>query len=143
LTDLESNEFAWLERPATMESFRELQAFVVEGARKARFPDEKLWKVELVVEELVTNVIRHGYPAGQIGKVTVGYHGKAGGPFRAKVRSGGAAFDPLARETPDLSKDIDERTPGGLGIHLVKNITDELAYERLDETNIVSFMFLP
>ena len=105
MKDIEPNSLKWLERPATWESFSELQGFVINGARDAKIPGDKLWKLELAVEELVTNVIRHGHMPGDNAMVRVGYEIFAQ-EFRVQIRSGGVAFNPLLRDNPDLTQDI-------------------------------------
>ncbi len=136
---IEPNSLAWLERAATWESFSELHGFVIDGARAARLADDKLWKLELVVEELVTNVIRHGYPPGESGVVRVGYSANLTGEFLVQIRSGGLAFNPLLKDSPDPIVDIAHRSVGGLGIYLVKSIIDEIDYNHSEGINIISF----
>ena len=52
----------------------------------------------------------------------------------------GKAFDMLDRETPDLSVPIEERTIGGLGIHLVKTLMDDVSYIRNKNQNVLSII---
>jgi anti-sigma regulatory factor (Ser/Thr protein kinase) len=47
-------------------------------------------------------------------------------------------FNPFTTEAPDTDLSIEEREVGGLGIHLVKNIMDEVHYKRHGDTNIVT-----
>ncbi len=47
----------------------------------------------------------------------------------------GPAFDPLAAPMPDLDAPIEDRPIGGLGIHLLREMMDELEYTRLDSRN--------
>ena len=49
----------------------------------------------------------------------------------------GKAYDPLAREDPDISLTAQEREIGGLGIFMVKKCMDEISYEYKDGQNIL------
>ena len=50
----------------------------------------------------------------------------------------GAAFDPFAREDPDITLAVEDRPIGGLGIFLTRQVMDQVAYERRDDRNWVS-----
>ncbi len=138
----EAAGFHWIERSATMESYREIENFVLDGARAAQFPEEKLLKLQLIIEEVVVNVIRHAY-LGTPGPVRVGYGSGADGWFRVEIRNNGVPFDPLAKELPDLTLDVEKREPGGLGIYLVRQLADEIQYRRDGATNVLSLGLFP
>ncbi len=101
-----------------------------------RAPDAACFLTDLVIEELVTNTIKYGYDdasAHQI-LVKVAFHE---GHLCIEVRDNGHAFDPLAQEAPDFTLPADERPIGGLGIHLVRQMTDDVRYERRGGENVV------
>jgi len=50
----------------------------------------------------------------------------------------GMAFNPVERIPPELPCTLDECKVGGLGIHLVKNLMDEVVYERRAGTNVLT-----
>src|SRR5262245_795700 len=80
---------------------------------------------DLVIEELVTNTIKYGYDDKDAHRihVCVRFHD---GRLCVEVRDNGHPFDPLAQEAPDLTLPAEERPIGGLGIHLVRQMTDEV-----------------
>ncbi len=49
----------------------------------------------------------------------------------------GVAYNPLLAETPDVDLSSEKRTPGGLGIHIVRQMMDEVTYERRGNTNVL------
>jgi anti-sigma regulatory factor (Ser/Thr protein kinase) len=51
----------------------------------------------------------------------------------------GVAFDPTAMAAPDVDAEMDERHIGGLGVHLVRTLAEEIAYRREDGRNIITF----
>jgi anti-sigma regulatory factor (Ser/Thr protein kinase) len=98
-------------------------------------PSQKaLYLVPLAIEELVTNCIHYGYDdAGEhtiVITLTV-----ADQTLTLTIADDGHEFDPLARETPDVTLPAEDRPIGGLGIHLLRNLSDDMAYERRDGMN--------
>jgi anti-sigma regulatory factor (Ser/Thr protein kinase) len=97
------------------------------GAEQALSPDD-LTNVHLVLDELVSNVIRHGHIANN-GTVDVSLAVDSG-TLTIDIVDDGIAFDPLACPSPNLDLPIEERPIGGLGIHIVKALSETIAYRR-------------
>jgi len=91
---------------------------------------------DLVIEELVTNTIKYGYDDAGAHCIHVDVD-FAAGRLGIAVRDDGRPFDPLDRPAPDVTLPADQRDIGGLGLHLVRQMTDSLTYERRDGWNIV------
>lgn len=102
------------------------------------------YALSLALEELVTNVVKHGYAgrdtAGE--SMTVTARTEAGRVFVA-IEDGGVAFDPTAAPEVDTDLDIEERKIGGLGVHLVRTLVEQLSYRRQDGRNILTFQIAP
>jgi serine/threonine-protein kinase RsbW len=100
-------------------------------------PSRALYAVNLALDEVVTNVVRHGFeePAGHeiVARVTVG-----SAELTTVVTDDGRAFNPLEVKPPDLTASLTERALGGLGIHLVRNLMDALEYQRENEKNVLT-----
>jgi len=139
----DEGERRWLVLPAELESLAAFQEFVREGARSASLPEERLWKLELALEEALVNVFRYAYPPGRSGPVEVGWSVEATGRLSVTIRDTGQPFDPLAREPPDLTSAIESRPEGGLGIYLLRQVTDGVAYRREEGMNQLTFHFRP
>lgn len=93
------------------------------------------YALELAIDELVTNAISYGYPDGGAGKVTVEVSIESDRVVLV-MRDDGIAFDPLQQSPePTLEGDVEDRPIGGLGLHLVEAMMDEVAYERLNGEN--------
>jgi anti-sigma regulatory factor (Ser/Thr protein kinase) len=95
----------------------------------------------LVLEEILVNVIRYAYPAGEPGSVEVDYTVEGTGQLWVQVSDKGREFDPLAADPPDLSRGLADRPIGGLGIFLVKSIAESITYCREGDRNILAFRF--
>ncbi len=100
--------------------------------------DNDRLSLHLVLEEAVTNVINHGYQDGAAHTFTVALALLAGDRVKAVVTDAAAPFDPLARPPVDTSKPLEEREIGGLGVHLLKKLTDYSHYERRDGKNVLT-----
>jgi anti-sigma regulatory factor (Ser/Thr protein kinase) len=135
---MDSN-LTWLRLPAEMASLGPFTDFVRSGARTAGFAESALGKLDLILEEVVTNVFRHAYPDGEAGVAAVGYWVSGPGSLLVEVRDSGLAFNPLEAPAPDLSLGLDERPIGGLGVFLVKTLAESVAYERQNGENVLSF----
>jgi len=129
--------------PADLRSLPEFLEFVVQGAKDAECSEEKLWKLELALEEAVVNVIRYTYPEGKAGTIQVGYRPEANGWFCVRICDAGQAFDPLSVGPPLLTPKIEERPIGGLGIFFIKLMADEIGYRRENDMNHLTLRFSP
>lgn len=94
--------------------------------------------VRLIVEELASNAIDHGgtdVPVGQHElSVDIGIEGEL---LTLRFSDDGAPFDPTDAPAPDLAADIDERPIGGLGLHLIKQLAEEISYRRDGDFNLL------
>jgi serine/threonine-protein kinase RsbW len=113
--------------------------FIRRGAREASLSDDRIGELELVIDELVTNVCSHAYPKEQPGEVIVSYSVPLPGELNVEVADRGPAFNPLDAEPPDLNLRLEERPVGGLGISLVKALASRLSYRREQGWNRLTF----
>lgn len=106
-----------------------LVAFASEFAERGELPVEERSRLLVILDELFSNIVRHGYETpAQPGAIEVQLsvsHDRLG----IEVADDGKPFDPLAEPAPDLDLPAAERRIGGLGIHFVRNLTDEARYE--------------
>jgi anti-sigma regulatory factor (Ser/Thr protein kinase) len=90
--------------------------------------------LSLALEEILVNVIRYGHPEGGQHEILVRLSLEQDCVI-ATVEDDGVPFNPLEAPEPDLDSPIQARRPGGLGIHLVRHITDGLEYLRSEGRN--------
>jgi len=62
--------------------------------------------------------------------------------FVIEIMDSGTPFNPLSLSEPNLTEDVSERPIGGLGIHLIKKMMDEVEYRREGNNNILSLIVL-
>lgn len=106
---------------------------------RERVPEPAVQDLALAVEEALSNVVRHAYRGDPAGRIRVALAIDEG-QVRVAIRDRGPAFDPLAAPVPDLTRPVDERPPGGLGVHLLRRVTDAQGYRREGEENVLELV---
>ena len=95
-------------------------------------------KFQLVIEEMVSNVIFYAYDSQQQeAAIELRFTWEAG-MVSILLRDWGKPFDPTAKEDPDITLSVDDRPIGGLGIFMVKQLMDEVRYERVGSSNLLT-----
>jgi serine/threonine-protein kinase RsbW len=129
-----------LRLPATLESLPGLQSFIRQELDHLRVAPGKVLEIEMVLEEIVTNIIRYAYPARK-GEVEVGYSLEPPRRFCVVLKDWGECFNPLNYGPPNLSPELSQRPIGGLGIHLARQFSDRMEYECQGGANLVRVWF--
>jgi anti-sigma regulatory factor (Ser/Thr protein kinase) len=114
-----------------------LNQAIEQFARESGLAAGEQHAIELVLEELVTNAIHHGYPEGGEHELSVGLR-MEGRVIEMRVEDDGLPFDPTRAEKADTESSIADRAIGGLGIHLVKNLVHEMVYARRQGRNVLT-----
>ena len=91
-------------------------------------------KLQVAIEEMVTNVIFYAYPEGTSADITLSAESDDK-ELTFVLSDTGKPFDPTAKEDADIEKNPMDREQGGMGILIVKNIMNEVSYQRLGEEN--------
>lgn len=94
-------------------------------------PLRAIASISLMLDELFTNVVMHGYQGDGSGTVRVDAE-VAHQAVTVKLTDHAFAFNPLLAPEPDTSLDLEERGIGGLGVHFVRKMSDEIAYRRIE-----------
>lgn len=91
--------------------------------------------MSVALDELLTNTVSYGLPDDG-GEVTleVELH-----PDRltVTVSDNGTPFDPFGQPAPDTTLPVEKRPIGGLGIHLVRQLVEDVSYQRRSDRNVV------
>jgi anti-sigma regulatory factor (Ser/Thr protein kinase) len=115
---------------ATGANLGPLLAFVERACAASALDAEETLAVRLSLEEICTNVITHGYAGRAPGPITVDFMSCAD-HVEATVEDRGVTFDPADGPRPTLDGDAMDRTIGGIGLHLVRSLMDEVRHEAL------------
>ena len=109
-------------------------------------PSELNMPVNLALEEAVSNVMLYAYPDVKNGQVLVEFVRSCTDINKPQeqivfiISDGGIPFDPTQQPPADISLSLEDRAIGGLGIHLVLQLMDEVHYERVDEKNVLTLI---
>jgi serine/threonine-protein kinase RsbW len=124
--------------PARLDALPRLAAFVEETASHAGFGHRDRLRLVLVVEELFTNTVRHGYRGDSDQPVTVSVEiGRD--HVRLTYEDAGPAFDPT-RSTQAAEALSTRADAGGHGLRLITGIPSEVRYSRVGARNCVSLI---
>ena len=106
-------------------------------------PMELNMPLNLALEEAVSNVMLYAYPGQNDGKVIVEYVRSRGDDEESiifTITDTGVPFDPTKQKEADITLSAEERAIGGLGIHLVKKLMDEVVYHREETRNVLTLI---
>jgi len=127
LSALLKNDLAELQR---------LKQVVTEFAEQHRLAPELVYRVNLALDEIITNVISYGYEDSSEHEISV--HLSWNDPnIKIEVEDDGRHFNPLEAPPPDTGKALVERQIGGLRVHLVRKLMDDLEYRRENNKNVL------
>lgn len=93
--------------------------------------------LNLVMEEMVSNVIFYAYPEGKVADIELMAESD-GRELTFTLSDQGKEFDPTMREDTNLDVNPMEREIGGMGICIVKSIMNEVTYQRLGDRNLLT-----
>lgn len=131
-----------VELPASINVLGEINVMLEQSLTGPLAP--LLFKTQLVVEELLSNICFYAYD-GKEGKAgfacgTVNFDGRQ--CVMLQLTDSGKPYDPFAETAePDLDAPIEERSVGGLGVHLVRELASHYTYIRIDGCNQSQIIF--
>lgn len=126
---------------ATVPAVASAVAWAREAADEAGLPPARGMDLELAVEEALMNVSLHAY-RGAGGEVRV-RAGAADGLFVVEIEDSGPSFDPGTLPPPDTTAALADRPIGGLGVHLIRRVTDGMRWRREEGRNVLTLLFAP
>lgn len=120
---------------SSMDELASLLEEVDKMATRAQWSAAFQMQVGLVIEELVVNAVTYGGQGPTQGWIRLTLTGDDHG-LHIQLEDNGIAFDPFhSLPPPDTESDLEVRPIGGLGVHLVKEMTDDQRYERIGSVN--------
>ena len=118
-------------REASMDLLGEMCDFVEASTVQSSLVHDDAFAFRLAAEEICRNIIQHGFEGKTPGQMSLSFE-KDPQNARLVIRDDGRHFHPDQAQAPDLEADWEERKIGGLGIHLVKELMDEISYQEMD-----------
>ena len=121
---------------ADADGVEKVNAVFAEFAKTYALPEAVRRSLNIALDELLANELSHGMAGRDAGAVTVEVELDQE-RLTATITDDGPPFDPFKEAAPDTTLSVDERPNGGLGIHLVRELMDEVSYKRRDGHNVV------
>ncbi len=120
-----------------VEQLEELAGILETVSEEWDIPMKVSLNLNLVLEELITNIIFYGYDDKNEHLIYIRLY-KKDNEIEIQIEDDGKEFNPLLVAEPDIDESIENRKIGGLGIHFVRQIMDSINYRRSDDKNILT-----
>lgn len=115
-----------------MDEIDRLKPFITDAATQAGIAGKEVKRLRAAVEEAVANAINYSGATALTLQTE-----QAQGQFIVTIDDDGSPFDPTQHTATDLSIPADQRLPGGMGIIMIKRMTDRQSYQRSEGHNIL------
>ena len=137
-----SLRFASSAAPRRDAILRAIAAAVEDLGSREGWDDSLTFKVNLVLDELASNIISYGGEEGRRNPDIEIEIASRNGELVIEISDDGRPFDPLndAPPVPAIGNDTSTAPVGGLGLHLVKSMMDSLSYRREDGRNRITMV---
>ncbi|MGK5595237.1 MAG: ATP-binding protein [Parachlamydiaceae bacterium] len=124
--------------PADLGHLYAMLALIRDQAREAGFSDCFLNKIELATEEVLVNIINHGYPFEK-GRIIISCVADHLSGIEIKIQDEGIPYNPLEedRGTNTRNDPLDTKVVGGYGVFFILNLMDEVLYSRHQNMNVL------
>ena len=114
-----------------------LNEFVEEIGNEFSLTPDVVFNVNLVLEEAIVNVINYAYPKEKRESIYLSAQLHEGSIVFVLTDTG-MQFDPTKAPEADITLSLEDRPIGGLGIFLIRQIMNEVSYERIDGKNVLT-----
>lgn len=110
--------------------------FVEQQLTEAGCPMKVIMKMNIAIDEVFSNIAYYAYEGGKgEAKIQVDCEDNS---LKLIFSDSGKPYNPLEKDDPDITLAAEDREVGGLGIFMVKNMMDDIAYEYKDGQNILT-----
>ena len=115
-----TNDLTWL---------AQVRDLITSAVNDGGFPAHFLNRLQIAVDEAITNIIEHGYADQPRGTATIELHVDVNPErFRIEINDQGASFDPNKMTDIDIQAHAANGRAGGLGVFLMRKIMDQVDY---------------
>jgi len=117
-----------------LSELKALNQHLIEFGRNCGLPDLFLSEINICLDELFTNIVSYGFNDDLEHKIRFSIK-VDNGILIAIMEDDGVPFNPLEKEAVELPEDVDGAKIGGLGIHITRELVNEVSYERKGRLN--------
>ena len=125
--------------PGRFESLGKISLFIKNAANKAGLDETQAYAVELAVDEACSNIIEHAYGGENIGDIHCTCVVNNDG-LTVILFDTGKSFNPDAVPPVDTTVGLEERSPGGAGVFLMRKVMDSVQYEFTRKGNTLTMI---
>lgn len=133
MAHLEKIDNCTIKLPADIQYWEELEDFMSKELEKSDVPKDRIMKTLIAIEEIFVNIAHYAYP-GRKGFVWI-KNFVSENMYQITFIDEGTPYNPLEKNDPDITLNLNDREIGGLGIFMVKNITDKVDYQHIGNQN--------
>ena len=123
-----------------LDELQKVNAAIEELAEEENWSPDVTFQIGLAVEELGVNIVNYGHDDDNDHEIRIVISSEDEA-ITIEIEDDGHAFNPLSdAPEPDLDAEVEDRTVGGLGIHLVRTMMDEVHYQRQQNKNCLTLV---
>ena len=115
-----------------------VSALAGQFAAANRLSSDVVADLHVALDEVLTNIIKYGYTDSRAHEIRIQLSIEDG-VLVAEIEDDGRPFDPLILPEPDMKAPLRERRVGGVGIHFVRKLMNEVSYRRMADRNLLVF----
>ena len=123
--------------PAEEKYLARIRDFTTKYAKRNRFSRKEISSLKSSIDEICSNIVRYAYEGIERGDIRVRIQRRKN-LIIITISDTGVEFDPSTIEAFDLGRYVQERRSGGMGFHLVKELNDEVLYDRVGNQNVIT-----
>ncbi len=131
--------------PSSTRYLEDVRRFVEKHAQAANLPDDAVEKLKIAVDEACTNIIKHAYQGDSHHNIDLAVI-IAPDRFTVRIRDEGRRFDPSKYVAPNILESIKKRRAGGYGVHIIRQLMDQVEYRsqgKVNEVRLTKFRLSP
>lgn len=125
--------------PPLFENLSLISDFLQEKIKQSRLASRKAWELLLVTDEICTHIMQFRKYDSTMGKMKVSWNDYPD-KVVVTIETPGIVFNPLELNSKEVKREEEEEALGGMGIHLVNQMIDEIAYSRTNNSNIIKIV---
>ncbi len=122
--------------PCNINELENIALFIESSLLSFGLDKKHIKQTQLITEELFTNVVKYG-GVKEKALYTIEI-GKMDNSLMIVYKDQGTAFNPLEKKDPDINASLEDKPIGGLGIYLVKQLSDQVLYKRNGNINEIT-----
>lgn len=119
---------------SNLNELQELTKTILDFCESYAYDAEFIGDIRLVFEEIIVNIIKHGYDDSPDGPINLAIEMESE-RWTMTVEDEGKPFNPQDFQPMNVEKPFDEKDIGGLGVHMIREMAEFIEYKRIYNKN--------